>query len=335
LKSEPFVSIVIPTTGNVKFIRGLVESVIELDYPKDKFELILIGDKNTDLIEKHSKIAIKNGINTLLIFEPVPAGQKRNIGSEKAKGDLIAFTDDDTILREDWIRNAVKHLRQNEEHVGVGGPNFTPRQGLPFAKAVGRIFGSKFLFSFRYTIGHAKAREITHNPTCNYIIKKDIVKKIKFHPNLWPGEDVEFDIRVLKAGHKILYSPDVVVWHHRRSRPRAFLEQMFNYGKTRAQVTRMHPSSFDIRYFAFVLAFTFLMSLYSISYLNIEIFNMNLNIKIPLFLNGAYFAILGLAGLLVGYQTKNIKQTIYAPLVLFIQHFGFSLGLLYGFLTKP
>jgi len=335
LKSEPFVSIVIPTTGNVKFIRGLVESVIELDYPKDKFELILIGDKNTDLIEKHSKIAIGNGINTLLIFEPVPAGQKRNIGSEKAKGDLIAFTDDDTILREDWIRNAVKHLRQNEEHVGVGGPNFTPRQGLPFAKAVGRIFGSKFLFSFRYTIGHAKAREITHNPTCNYIIKKDIVKKIKFHPNLWPGEDVEFDIRVLKAGHKILYSPDVVVWHHRRSRPRAFLEQMFNYGKTRAQVTRMHPSSFDIRYFAFVLAFTFLMSLYSISYLNIEIFNMNLNIKIPLFLNGAYFAILGLAGLLVGYQTKNIKQTIYAPLVLFIQHFGFSLGLLYGFLTKP
>ena len=335
MKSEPFVSIVIPTTGNVKFIRGLVESVIELDYPKDKFELILIGDKNTDLIEKHSKIAIKNGINTLLIFEPVPAGQKRNIGSEKAKGDLIAFTDDDTILREDWIRNAVKHLRQNEEHVGVGGPNFTPRQGLPFAKAVGRIFGSKFLFSFRYTIGHAKAREITHNPTCNYIIKKDIVKKIKFHPNLWPGEDVEFDIRVLKAGHKILYSPDVVVWHHRRSRPRAFLEQMFNYGKTRAQVTRMHPSSFDIRYFAFVLAFTFLMSLYSISYLNIEIFNMTLNIKIPLFLNGAYFAILGLAGLLVGYQTKNIKQTIYAPLVLFIQHFGFSLGLLYGFLTKP
>ena len=335
MKSEPFVSIVIPTTGNVKFIRGLVESVIELDYPKDKFELILIGDKNTDLIEKHSKIAIGNGINTLLIFEPVPAGQKRNIGSEKAKGDLIAFTDDDTILREDWIRNAVKHLRQNEEHVGVGGPNFTPRQGLPFAKAVGRIFGSKFLFSFRYTIGHAKAREITHNPTCNYIIKKDIVKKIKFHPNLWPGEDVEFDIRVLKAGHKILYSPDVVVWHHRRSRPGAFLEQMFNYGKTRAQVTRMHPSSFDIRYFAFVIAFTVLMTLYFISCLNIEIFNENLNIKIPLFLNGAYFAILGLAGLLVGYQTKNLKQTIYAPLVLFIQHFGFSLGLLYGFLTKP
>ena len=68
MKSEPFVSIVIPTTGKVKFIRGLVESVIKLDYPKNKFELILIGDENTDLIEKHSKIAIKNGIKTILIF---------------------------------------------------------------------------------------------------------------------------------------------------------------------------------------------------------------------------------------------------------------------------
>ena len=43
--------------------------------------------------------------------------------------------------------NAVRHLNDNNEYVGVGGPNFTPREGLPFAKAVGRIFGSKFLFS--------------------------------------------------------------------------------------------------------------------------------------------------------------------------------------------
>ena len=119
------------------------------------------------------------------------------------------------------------------------------------------------MFSFRYTIGHAKPREIAHNPTCNYFIKKEAVSEIKFHDTLWPGEDVEFDIRLLKAGHKILYSPDVVVWHHRRSRPMAFLKQMFNYGKTRAQVTRMHPSSFDVRYFVFVFAFVFVASLFA------------------------------------------------------------------------
>ena len=336
METEPFVSIVIPTTGEVKFIKGLVESVTGLDYPKEKFELILVGDKPTALLEKNSKRATDEGLDVTVEYKPVPAGQKRNMGARIAKGSIIAFTDDDTILREDWIRNGLKHLSENENYVGVGGPNYTPKEELPFAKAVGRIFGSKFLFSFRYTVGHSKAREIAHNPTCNYLIKKSAVQEVKFHGDLWPGEDVEFDIRLKKAGYRILYAPDVVVWHHRRSRPTAFLKQMFNYGKTRAQVTRMHPESFDIRHFAFVLAFIVLMSLYSISYLELEIPVIGeLDILVPLFLNGLYFVILGLAGILVGYQTGKFKQAGYAPLVLFIQHFGYSLGLVYGFLRKP
>jgi hypothetical protein len=45
--------------------------------------------------------------------------------------------------------------------------------------------------------------------------------------------------------------------------------------------------------------------------------------------------VLGLAGLLVGTQTRSFKQALYAPLVLFIQHFGYSLGLLVGLLRRP
>ena len=336
MENLPFVSIVIPTTGNVSFIKGLVESVSKLDYPKEKFELILIGDKETQLLKNNSERAKKYGINTTLKYEPYAAGKKRNIGVELAKGEIIAFTDDDTILKEDWLNNSVKHLNENSNYVGVGGPNFTPREGLPFAKAVGRIFGSKFLFSFRYTIGHSKPKEIEHNPTCNYIIKKKVFETVKFHDTLWPGEDAEFDIKLIKKGFKILYAPDVIVWHHRRSRPIPFLKQMFNYGKTRAQVTRMHPDSFDIRYFAFISAFIFLMGMYSFSLLEIEIPVIGkLEIIIPVILNLSYFGIISLAGILVGFQTGKLKQGLYAPIVLFIQHFGFSIGLLYGFIKKP
>ena len=336
MENLPFISIVIPTTGNVPFIKGLVESVNKLDYPKEKFELILIGDKETNLLKKNVERSEKYGINTTLKYEPYAAGKKRNIGVELAKGEIIAFTDDDTILKEDWLNNAVKHLNENANYVGVGGPNFTPREGLPFAKAVGRIFGSKFLFSFRYTIGHSKPKEIEHNPTCNYIIKKKVFETVKFHDTLWPGEDAEFDIKLIKKGFKILYAPDVIVWHHRRSRPIPFLKQMFNYGKTRAQVTRMHPDSFDIRYFAFISAFIFLMGMYSFSLLEIEIPVIGkLEIIIPVILNLSYFGIISLAGILVGFQTGKLKQGLYAPIVLFIQHFGFSIGLLYGFIKKP
>ena len=129
MENLPFVSIVIPTTGNVKFIKGLVESVNKLDYPKEKYELILIGDKETELLKVNSERAKNYGINTTTKYEPYAAGKKRNIGVELAKGEIIAFTDDDTILKEDWINNAVRHLNENGNYVGVGGPNFTPREG--------------------------------------------------------------------------------------------------------------------------------------------------------------------------------------------------------------
>ena len=172
-----------------------------------------------------------------------------------------------------------------------------------------------------------------HNPTCNYVLRREAVAGIGFHPTLWPGEDVEFDIRLQQAGHRILYAPDVVVWHHRRSRPLPFLRQMFNYGVTRAQVTRMHPDSFDQRHYAFIVAFVVLMTLYALAWW--QPLPVAVPWLLPVALNVAYFGVLGLAGLLVGVQTRSPKQARYAPMVLFIQHFGYSLGLLVGLLRRP
>ena len=91
-----------------------------------------------------------------------------------------------------------------------------------------------------------------------------------------------------------------------------------------------------VHYRVFLFAFFFLMSLYYLSYSKIKLPVVGeLDILLPIALNVSYFAILGIAGLIVLSQTKKWKQGVYAPLVLFIQHFGFSLGLLYGFIKKP
>ncbi len=300
MATEPFVSIVVPTTGTMGYLHGMVKSVARLDYPRDRFELILLGDAETPLLQRARELAQEGGIALQVILDPVAAGEKPNRGVPAPQGEIIAFTDDDTILRKDWLRAAVRHLARNPDYAGVGGPNFTPREGLPFAKAVGRIFGSKFLFRFRYTSGHDEPREVDHNPTCNYVLRREAVAGVKFHPTLWPGEDVEFDIRLQQVGHRILYAPDVVVWHHRRSRPLPFLRQMFNYGVTRAQVTRMHPGSFDPRHYAFIGAFVVLMSLYGLAWQQPTAVPWLL----PAALNLVYFGVLGLAGLLVGTPTR-------------------------------
>ena len=67
--------------------------------------MVFIGDKPTRLLEKNSKKAKEEGIDVTVKYHPVPAGQKRNIGADVAKGSVIAFTDDDTGIR--YIRMEV------------------------------------------------------------------------------------------------------------------------------------------------------------------------------------------------------------------------------------
>jgi len=121
VKETPFVSVIIPTTGKTKFLKGVVKTAAELDYGINNFELIIIGDCETKIIRKSVEIAKEKNIDVKTIYKDVPAGHKRNIGVEKAKGELIAFTDDDTLLREDWLSNAVTYIGNDSEFVGVGG----------------------------------------------------------------------------------------------------------------------------------------------------------------------------------------------------------------------
>ena len=57
MASEPFVSIVVPTTGRVGHLLGMVRSTTQLDYPRDRFELLLLGDSHTRLLGQAEALA--------------------------------------------------------------------------------------------------------------------------------------------------------------------------------------------------------------------------------------------------------------------------------------
>jgi len=344
----PLISLVVPTIDESRYVRGLLRSVDKLDYPRDRLEVILVGDHQNDHLEELKSRFPE--MDMTVLYYPLRPGRKRNIGIDKARGEYIAFADDDCIVREDWLKKGVTHLRDNPDFVGVGGPNFTPPNEPPFAQAVGRIFGSRFLFSFRYTAGGTKAHEIDHNPTCNYLLQKDVAAKIRFHKTLFPGEDVEFDIRLRKEGFRLLYAPNMVVWHHRRMGPVAFAQQMYSYGKTRANVVRMHPQQAQLRHFAFFIAAIFMRGLWVAGFMGgnwpgtVDMIPFHDSIPecikdvgpvwVPLSLTLFYFIVIALAGILVGYKDRSWKTLVYTPVVLFIQHFIYSMGLLVGLVRK-
>src|SRR6187549_1214219 len=103
---HPFVSIIIPAKNEERLLRGCIRSLHQLDYPKDKIEIIIVDGLSTD---NTARVAIEMGAKVISnVKQTVSPG--RNIGFENAKGDLIAFTDADCIVDKNWLASSVKYF---------------------------------------------------------------------------------------------------------------------------------------------------------------------------------------------------------------------------------
>jgi len=74
--------------------------------------------------------------------------------------------------------------------------------------------------------------------------RKETVEKVGgFDPVFWCGQDYELDIRLRKAGYKILYTPKTKVYHFKRDSVRSLWRQMYRYGIARAKMVKKHPDT--------------------------------------------------------------------------------------------
>ncbi len=106
------------------------------------------------------------------------------------------------------------------------------------------------IFVYRY-IPKSK-REVDDLPSCNFIVRKDIIERLGgFNTTFWPGEDTKLCLDIVhKLGKKIIYDPKVLVYHHRRKVFKAHLEQIANYALHRGYFVKKFPeTSLKISYF--------------------------------------------------------------------------------------
>ncbi|MFZ3062540.1 MAG: glycosyltransferase family 2 protein, partial [Actinomycetota bacterium] len=94
-------------------------------------------------------------------------------------------------------------------------------------------------------------REVDDHPSVNFLVRKDIFEKVGgFNSSYWPGEDTKLCLDITKLGKKIVYDPDVLVWHHRRRLFLPHLKQVANYAVHRGYFVKTYPqTSLRITYF--------------------------------------------------------------------------------------
>lgn len=227
--------IVIDYKKNNPYLIECLEAIQKQSY--HNFEIILVTDYQNNL--KYPKLIKKH------FGKYVGPAEKRDVGAKLAKGEILAFIDDDAYPDENWLKNMVKNFKE-KNIVGVGGPGVTPpnvswqeeASGWASASPVG---SAKYLYRF---LPLAK-RFVDDYPSMNLAVRKeDFLKVGGYDSNYWPGEDTKLCLDLVrKTGKKIIYDPKVLVYHHRRPILKDHLKQNGNFGLHRGFFARVLPET--------------------------------------------------------------------------------------------
>lgn len=212
-----FVSIIIPTHNRKDSLVLCIDSINSQDFFKNGFEVIIVDDSSCDgtaefIREYLKKMPFPGQVITQKNLGP---GVARNIGAEKSRGDILAFTEDDVILDKNWLSNGTRYFSQHGVHAVEGVTKYIGT-GKPLRK-----------FEENYNIGFLP---------CNLMCRRNVFEKLNGYSSeffdhkssLYFREDIEFGFRFLEAGFKIIIAEDVIVYHPAQH---TTLKEIYNHAK--------------------------------------------------------------------------------------------------------
>lgn len=230
----PEMSVVVCSYNGAATIEETLVALEALEYPS--YEIIVVDDGSTDAT---AQIARRFPIY-LIQTENRGLSAARNTGLEAARGEIVAYIDDDAYPDPHWLH----YLAQTFEQGGwaaVGGPNVSPPDDGFVAQCVGRAPGNP-------THVLLSDREAEHIPGCNMAFRRRTLASLGGFDEHFrvAGDDVDLCWQLRDDGHRIGFSPSAVVWHHRRGRIRDYWRQQRNYGCAEALLEAKWPEKYNL-----------------------------------------------------------------------------------------
>lgn len=265
MENTPFISIIIPVKNEGLLIGKCLQSLKELNYPKDRYEIIIVDGLSTD-----RTVEIARGYGAKIVNNPKQTvAPARNIGFQRARGQIIAFTDADCVVDQNWLGNCLKYFA-DQAVAGVGGPNLAPANESAFGKAVRFLFlfGS-FMSGSVYVSDSRQTKSVVSLAGSNAIYQREALNKIMpADESLLTCDDVEMNYQLIKKGYKLLYTHDVMVWHYRRDTPKRFWRQIYRYSIGRLQLGKRRKDGISLIHVIFGLSLPvfILLMLFSLAY---------------------------------------------------------------------
>ena len=326
LEKTPKVSVILTVKNEERTIGNAIESVLKIHYPS--YEVILVDGGSED---RTISIAKQYGVKVIQTRDSTP-GQGRNVGIRISSGKVIAFIDGDCyVARNDWLKNAVSLLRQDDVG-GVGGPIVSVDQDTSLSKTLLDVLSTFFANGGSPQFArYSEQREVKSISSCNSAYRRDTLEKAGLYSgDLRFCEDADLNHRIRKLGYRLIYSPDVVVKHDWKVRSlKSLFQYMLKYGAGRAVADKKYRYLFSLFHVVPCLALICLCLLLLLSFVFGGPF-----IYASLFLIVSYGALAFISAFLAAYRFRDKKMVVLAPATYFLAHVGYALGFVLGLFSR-
>jgi len=320
----PKFSIIIPVRKINDYVKESISHIKKLDY--QDYEVFVVTDEKENHDFSDPRIKVINSGN-------VGPGEKRNLAAKLSKGDILAFLDDDSYPRSDWLKKA-EEIFKNPDVYALGGPAVTPVDAGYKERMSGWLFSSVVVSGtmvYRYIPGLKIL--VDDYPSVNLFVRKKAFEEVSgFMTEFWPGEDTKLCLDLVRKNErKFPYDPDVVVYHHRREIYMPYLKQISRYGRYRGQFARIFPQTSRIPiYFMpslFVLGLTFgSLLVYLLPFL------------LPIYVTCLVIYVIGVsltACRISKLEKEHIRTFIIFSKGVFLTHVVYGINFLIGIVKKP
>ncbi len=234
-------SIIVPVFNRPDEVDELLESLLSQE-EKD-FEVIIVEDGSQVPCKKVcDKYADRLDLHYYYKDNSGP-GQSRNYGAERAKGDYLLILDSDVVFPKGYIR-AVSEELNREPADAFGGPDCAHESFTDTQKAISYSMTS--FFTTGGIRGGKKKLDKFYPRSFNMGIRRDVYQELGGFSKMRFGEDIDFSIRIFKAGKRCRLFPEAWVWHKRRTDFRKFWKQVYNSGIARINLYKKYPDSLKL-----------------------------------------------------------------------------------------
>ena len=315
-----FFSCIIPVYNRPGELQELLNSLLSQTYTQ--FEVIVVEDGSTLRCDE-VVTSFSEGLSVRYFYqENTGQGFARNFGMQQAKGDFFVILDSDVLLPSGYL-DALQKAVLSRSLDAFGGPDAAASDFSPLQKAM------DFAMTSFWTTGGIRGK--LKNPAAyqargfNMGVSRAVFARLGGFVDPNRGEDIEWSLRIKKAGFRLELVSEAFVYHKRKNTLWSFAKQAFSFGRNRVNVSRFHPEAIKLVHALPSLFLLFLISL------GVNLIFVQLLLIPQLLMLGTWATLVVIQATL---QYRSPLVGVMALVTSLVQLSGYGLGLLWELVVK-